>query len=64
MKTTCETAEESDTKRCGHKIGDARCGKPAVGVIPTYFGHSYVCREHAKEAEKEGFVIDYDNWRL
>lgn len=56
-KTTWENAEESETKTC-------ICGKPAVGVIPTYFSHRYVCREHAKEAEKEGLYVDYDNWRL
>ena len=40
------------------------CGKQAVGVISTLFGHKYVCREHATAAEKEGLVVDYENWRL
>jgi hypothetical protein len=62
--TTCETAEESETKKCTQKIGEARCGKPAVGVICTYLGHSYVCREHAKKSEADGLWVDYDNWRL
>lgn len=44
-------------KKCG-------CGKPAVGVLSTYMGHKYVCVDCAKSAEKEGWVIDYDNWRL
>ncbi|GAG96631.1 unnamed protein product [marine sediment metagenome] len=40
------------------------CGKKAVGVIPMGIGHRYVCREHAKKAEGEGWSVDYDNWRL
>ena len=56
-KITWETAEESKTKKCN-------CGAPAVGVIPTLLGHKYVCREHAKKEEAEGWAIDYNNWRL
>jgi hypothetical protein len=63
-KTTCETAEESDTKKCSTKTPNGFCDKPAVGVLQTYFGHKYICREHAKQAEKDGFMIDYENWRL
>jgi len=40
------------------------CGKEAIGVIPTLYAHRYVCEQHAKEAEKEGWYVDYDNWRL
>lgn len=40
------------------------CGEKAVGVISTMFGHRYVCENCAKEAEAEGWVVDYDNWRL
>jgi hypothetical protein len=66
----CGTAlwVESETKKCSFSEA---CGKPALGVIPMVnigvmgnLGHVYVCREHAKEAEKQGFWVDYDNWRI
>ena len=40
------------------------CGKDAVGVITTGVGHRYVCEEHAIQAEKDGWAVDYENWRL
>jgi len=40
------------------------CNKEAIGVISTLFGHKYVCKGHANEAEKEGLFVDYENWRL
>lgn len=40
------------------------CGKDAIGVISSLLGHRYVCQEHASETEKEGWFIDYENWRL
>ena len=40
------------------------CSKVAIGVIPSLFGHRYVCEEHAKLAEKDGWGVDYENWRL
>lgn len=40
------------------------CDKPVVGVIPTGFLHWYVCEEHAKKEEEEGWYVDYENWRL
>lgn len=49
--------QPSETKKCA-------CGEPAVGVIPTYFGHKYICKKHAKEAEEQNLFVDYDNWRL
>ncbi len=61
-KIIWKNAEESKTKKCSWKAED--CKKPAVGVISAGYGHAYVCREHAKEAEEQGYKIDYDNWRL
>jgi hypothetical protein len=55
--STADNAEPSETKKC-------ICGEAAVGVISTGFAHKYVCRKHAKEEEKNGFFVDYGNWRL
>jgi hypothetical protein len=56
-ETTWENAEPSLTKKC-------QCGEPAIGVIASGLGHKYVCRINAKQAENEGWTVDYDNWRL
>ena len=40
------------------------CGEKAIGVISMGVGHRYVCEIHATEAEREGWIVDYDNWRL
>jgi hypothetical protein len=57
-----KNAEESETKKCSWKA--EACKNPAVGVISAGLGHAYVCREHAQEAESQGYSVDYDNWRL
>jgi len=54
---TSQNAPESTTKKCP-------CGQPAVGVISMFLGHQYVCRKCAKNKETEGWVVDYENWRL
>ena len=45
-------------------ITKCSCGKEAVGVIPSLLGHRYVCKECGDKAEKEGWYVDYENWRL
>ncbi len=50
--------------KMSEKIEKCSCGRKAVGVIAMLIGHRYVCKTHVKEAEKEGWIVDYDNWRL
>lgn len=35
------------------------CDKKPIGVIPTYLYHWYVCEDHAKEEEADGYIVDY-----
>ena len=52
------------TQNSRKKQNCPECIIKPVGVISSVFGHRYVCEEHAKIAENDGWVVDYENWRL